>query len=114
MATSTIFTALSNTPQRVAAGEVVEIETILAHNPSEVAGAYVKIYALPGSSAPTSSDVPIWRGWVGPGAADSGGASAVLPVFVGGACFWIAVATEAGAGLTAPDEDFQVTMTTSP
>lgn len=114
MATSTPIAALSNTPISIAAGAVRRIETILAFNPSEVAGAYVKIYALPGSTPPGSGAVPIWRGWVGPGAAGSGGASATLPVFIDGACFWIAVATEAGAGLTAPDEDFEITITTSP
>lgn len=114
MATSTPFASLSNTPQRIKAGAVCKIETIMAHNPSEASGAYVKIYALPGSSAPTGSATPIWRAWVGPGSTGSGGQGVPLPVFIDGACFWIAVATEAGAGLSAPASAFQVTVTTSP
>lgn len=114
MATPTIFAALSNTPQRIAAGAVCRIETILANNTSEASGAYVKIYALAGTTAPTGSAVPIWRGFVGAAPADSGGESAVLPVFIDGANFWIAVATEAGAGLSAPAAAFEVTITTAP
>lgn len=114
MATPTRFASLSNTPQRIAAGEVRRIETIAAHNPSEASGAYVKLYALTGSSAPTGSSVPVWAGWVGPGAAGSGGAGQLFPLFVDGANFWIAVATEFGAGLSAPAAAFNVSITTSP
>jgi hypothetical protein len=105
---------LSNTPQRIAAGEVRELHTITAHNPSVVSGAYVKIYALAGTTAPDGSAVPIWSGWVGPGIAGSGGTGSTLAVFIGGANFWIAVATEAGAGLSAPATAFQVSIVTAP
>lgn len=103
------FAAQGETPSQIFDGGVCELQTIFAHNPSEVAGAYVKLYAS--ADAPTGSSVPIFAVWVPPGAVDSGGADRVIPAFVGGGNWWVAVATEAAAGLTAPDEDFEITIT---
>lgn len=98
------FPAQGEAPSRINAGAVAEIQTIFAYNPG-AAGAYVKLYALAGSTAPDGSAVPIFSAWV---AATSG---AVLPMWVGAANIWIAVATEAGAGLTAPASDFEISLT---
>lgn len=112
-AVSTPFASLSNTPLPVNAGLMTEVQTLFAHNPGEVSGAYVKLYELAGTVAPDGTAVPVWAAWVGPGAADSGGASVVLPAFISYANLWIAVATQYAAGLTAPATAFNVTLTRS-
>lgn len=109
MARPLLLSALDETPVRINSGLVTEVQTIFAHNPSEVSGAYVKLYA--GASTPVVGTVPIFAAWIPPGAAGSGGAERVLPVFAGAAQLWIAVATQAGAGLTAPAADFAVSLT---
>lgn len=103
------FEALAETPQQLASGRVRKIDLIEAHNPSETAGAYVKIYA--GASAPTSSSIPLWAGWVPPGATGSGGHRELFVPGFDGALFWLTVATEFAAGLTAPDTPFNVSVT---
>lgn len=103
------FAAQGETPSSIDSGRAGTLQTIFAHNPSEAAGAYVKIYA--GESAPVGGSVPMWSAWVPPGSVDSGGAERVLPCFLDGGRFWIAVATEPGAGLTAPDADFEISAT---
>ncbi len=95
------FPAQGETPARIADGDVVEIQTIFARNPG-AAGAYVKIYA---GTTPTGASVPIFSAWV------PANSERVLPLFIGGGLFWLAVATEAGAGLTAPNADFAVSIT---
>jgi hypothetical protein len=99
----------SATPVSINGGRVCRLETIFAHNPSESAGAYVKVYAS--AAAPVAGDVPISSTWVGFGATGSGGVSLPIPLFISGANFWIAVATEFGAGLTGPASNFNITAT---
>lgn len=112
-AVSTPFASLSSTPQSVNAGLMTEVQTLFAHNPGEVTGAYVKLYELAGAVAPDGSAVPVWAAWVPPGAASSGGAAVVLPAFISYANLWIAVATQYAAGLGAPASAFNVTVTRS-
>ena len=52
----------SATPISINGGRVSRLETIFAHNPSESAGAYVKVYAQ--AVAPVTGDVPIASVWV--------------------------------------------------
>jgi hypothetical protein len=97
------------TPVSINGGRVSELQTIFAHNPSESAGAYVKVYAT--ATTPDGNSIPIASVFVPPGAAGSGGVDRVIPLFVGGSNFWIAVATEFGAGLTGPASNFAITAT---
>lgn len=103
------FPAQAQTPVAIDSGQAGLLETIEAHNPSEAAGAYVKIYAS--ATAPTAGSLPIWSARVPPGAVGSGGTARTLPVFLEGADLWIAVATTAGAGLTAPATPFEISLT---
>jgi hypothetical protein len=98
------FAAQGATPSRIALGAVAEVQTIFAHNPG-AAGAYVKLYALAGTTAPDGAAVPIFSAFIGAVTA------LVLPVFIGGSNLWIAVATEAGAGLTGPASAFEISIT---
>jgi hypothetical protein len=102
---------VSEAPAQIQNGDLTKLETLFVHNPSEAAGAYVKLYALAGAVAPTGSAVPIWSAFVPAGPAGSDGFSIVLPVFVEHSDLWIAAAAEAGAGLTAPASDFEVSAT---
>ena len=99
----------SATPVSINGGRVCRLETIFAHNPSESAGAYVKVYVS--ATAPVAGTVPDASVWVPPGAAGTGGGDRVIPIFIDGANFWIAVATEFGAGLTGPASSFNITAT---
>lgn len=103
------FSAQGETPAAINDLGACEIQTVFAHNPSEVSGAYVKFYS--GAVAPTGASLPVFSVWVPPGAAGTGGAERTIPVFFGGALLWIAVATEAGAGLTAPASAFEISLT---
>lgn len=96
------FAALSNTPQSLAGGARVSIETIFASNPGASA-AYVKLYAS--TTTPVAGTVPIWSALV------PAGQCPPLPVFLETSHLWIAATTEAGAGLTAPGTAFEVSIT---
>lgn len=108
MASPIRYAALSNTPEQItgggtfASGVFGDIESIEATNPDASAGAYVKLYQS--TTTPDGSSVPVYSGFI---ASNSG---RTLPVFSGGAYWWIAVATEPGAGLSAPATAFQVTV----
>lgn len=96
---------LSNTPVSISANRC-ELQTITARNPHATDGAYVKIYeTLTSGAAPTGVSTPVWAGWV------AGASSQVFPLFISGAGLYIAVATEFGAGLSAPSSAFQVSIT---
>lgn len=97
------------TPVSINGGRVTELQTIFAHNPSEAAGAYVKVYAS--AAAPDANAIPIASVWVGFGAASSGGADKTIPLFIAGGNLWVAVATQEGAGLTGPASSFLITAT---
>lgn len=94
--------SVTETPTQIAAGGVVEIQTLFVHNPG-ASGAYVKLYAS--AAAPNGSAVPIFSAWI-PATSDR-----VLPVFAGAGQLWIAAAAEALAGLTAPASPFAVSIT---
>lgn len=98
------FNNQSNTPAQIAAGVVGRIETIEAYN-SNATGAYVKLYQS--TAQPDSSAIPTWARFVGQGAVS-------IPVFADGSAWWIAVATEHAAGLSAPAAAFQIDLTFSP
>lgn len=95
--------ALSNTPISLASGTVGRVETIEARNPHATDGAYVKLYRS--VAAPTGASVPTWKGWIAAASART------LSVFADGSHWWIAVATEASAGLSAPSTAFEAAVT---
>ena len=107
MADAYPFTAQSNTPTLIAGGRRGEIGTIFARNPHASAGAYVKLYESASASAPDGDSVPRWMAWV-PGS--DAGATPPLPAGVEGGPWWIAVATEPAAGLTAPTTAFEISL----
>ena len=97
------------TPTELFDGATAQVQCLFVFNPSETAGAWIKLYAS--ATAPTSSSIPAWQHWVAPGASGSGGNSVVLPPFVSGGQWWLAAAANPRADLTAPDEALEVSIT---
>lgn len=97
------FAALSNTPISIRSAALTKLETIVASNPDAGAAAYVKLYAS--ATTPTGSTAPIFSARI------AAGQCLTLPVFVEMSHLWIAAATEAGAGLSAPATAFEVSVT---
>jgi hypothetical protein len=95
--------AQAETPASLDGGRAGEVQTLTVRNPHAETGAYVKLYES--AAAPTAGSIPAWAAWV-PGAQDR-----VFAPFVGGAQWWVAVSTEAAAGLTAPASPFVVSAT---
>lgn len=101
------FAALTETPVSIESvtgiSGALEIQTLDVHN-TNATGCYVKIYA--GSEAPEAGDVPLAAYWCAQGRTP-------IAVFCSGARFWLAAATEFGAGLSAPVAPVNVTATIS-
>jgi hypothetical protein len=97
--------AQAATPTLIKGGARVTLETLEVHNPHASDGAYVKVYVSDPDTAPDGSAIPTWGAWI------AGGASRTLAPFIEGSNLWIAVATQAGAGLTAPTTAFEISAT---
>lgn len=97
-----LIASLTNTPISVDEGRVGQVQTIEAYN-SGAAGAFVKLYQS--ILAPTGASVPTWSRFVPTVTA------VTIPPFIDGAGWWIVVATEVAAGLSAPASPFQVSVT---
>jgi len=96
-----LIASLTNTPISVDEGRVGQVQTIEAYN-SGVTGAFVKLYQS--LLVPTGASVPTWSRFV-PNAT-----AVTIPPSVDGSGWWIAVATEVAAGLSAPASPFQVSI----
>ena len=99
---STLIASLTNTPISLDDGRVGQVQTIEAYN-SGGTGAFVKLYQS--LLAPTGASVPTWSRFV-PTAT-----SVTIPPFLDGSGWWIVVATEVAAGLSAPASPFQASIT---
>jgi len=97
-----LIPSLANTPISVDEGRVGQVQTVEVYN-SGGTGAFVKLYQS--LAAPTGASVPTWSRFV-PSAT-----AVTIPPFVDGANWWIAVATEVAAGLSAPASPFQASVT---
>lgn len=97
------FAAQGEVPTSINDGALTKIATIFPSNPDAAAAAYVKLYV--GASAPNGSSEPVFSARVGALSCPP------LPVFAESSHWWIAVATEPGAGLTAPATYFEVSIT---